>query len=157
MSTERSAVLEAIPGWEWGREKTHTWEEQRNNWITQYEKLQRSPSPTSKETEEKRAGQWQRNQRTAKKNGTMSTERSAELEAIPGWEWDSDTWEEQRNNWITQYEKLQRSPSQTSKETDEKRAGQWQHNQRVAKKNGTMSPERVAELEAIPGWTWSAK
>jgi hypothetical protein len=157
LSTERSAVLEAIPGWEWGREETYTREQQKQNWITQYEKLQRSPSTTSKETDEKRAGQWQSTQRAAKRNGTLSTERSAELEAIPGWEWDSDTWEEQRNHWITQYEKLQRIPSQKSKETDEKRAGQWQHNQRTAKRNGTLSTERSAELEAIPGWEWGTE
>jgi superfamily II DNA or RNA helicase len=154
LSTERSAELEAIPGWEWD-----IWEEQRNNWITQYEKLQRTPSQTSKETDEKRAGRWQSRQRTAQKKGTLSTERSAELEAIPGWEWEADayTWEEQRNHWITQYEKLQRAPSTKSKETDEKRAGHWQSNMRRVKKNGTMTTERSAELEAIPGWEWGTE
>jgi superfamily II DNA or RNA helicase len=157
LSTERSAELEAIPGWEWGAD-AYTWEEQRNHWITQYEKLHRTPSQTSKETDEKRAGIWQNRQRTSKRRGALSTERSAELEAIPGWEWGADayTWEEQRNHWIIQYERLHRTPSITSKETEEKRAGIWQNRQRTSKKKGTLSTERSAELEAIPGWEWEA-
>ena len=157
LSTEHSAELEAIPGWEWGAD-AYTWEEQRNHWITQYEKLHRTPSQTSKETDEKRAGIWQNRQRISKRRGALSTERSAELEAIPGWEWGADvyTWEEQRNHWIIQYERLHRTPSITSKETEEKRAGIWQNRQRTSKKKGTLSTERSAELEAIPGWEWEA-
>ena len=160
MSAERITALEATPGWEWGieREETYTWEEQLEHWKTVYARIQKAPSTISKDKEEKRAGQWQSNQRKAKK--TMSAERITALEAIPGWEWGREKtyiWEEQKQTWITQYNKLQKTPSTKSKETDEKRAGEWQSTQRKAKKQGTLSPERVAELEAIPGWTWSVK
>ena len=47
------------------------------------------PSKSSKDKDEKRAAKWQNNQRNAKKKGTLSEERSKELEAIPGWTWSS--------------------------------------------------------------------
>jgi superfamily II DNA or RNA helicase len=161
LSQKRIAELEAIPEWEWAAE-AYTWEEQTQNWVTVYNKLQTAPSQISNETEEKRAGVWQSTQRTAKKGGTLSVERSAELEAIPGWEWGTEreetyTWEEQRTHWITVYTRIQKAPSTISKEKEEKRAGIWQSNQRKAKKTGTLYAERIAELEAIPGWEWGTE
>jgi len=129
------------------------WEKQKMRWVAVYAKIQKAPSACSKDKEEKRAGQWQNNQRTAKK--TMSSERVATLEATPGWEWDSDTWEEQLEHWKTVYTRIQKAPSACSKDKEEKRAGQWRSNQRKAKK--TMSAERVATLEATPGWEWGTE
>ena len=92
----------------------------------------------------------------------MSAERITALEATSGWEWgiereETYTWEEQLAHWKTVYARIQKAPSQISKDKEEKRAGKWQSHQRTAKKNGKMLPERVATLEATPGWTWSAK
>jgi superfamily II DNA or RNA helicase len=169
LSKERTAELEEIIGWKWRSEKktergvTDTWEQQKQNWVTQYTKLQRYPSPLSKDSEEKRAGAWQGKQRTAYNKGTLSEETITELEDISGWAWnsgwawDSDTWEQKKLNWITLYNTLQRTPLPSSNENDEKKAGQWQQTQRVAKKNGKMPPERIMALEEIPGWTWSGR
>jgi len=160
MSAERVATLEATPGWEWGteREETYTWEEQLEHWKTVYAKIQKAPSSKSKDKEEKRAGQWQSHRRKA--NKTMSAERITALEATPGWKWGTEreetyTWEEQLAHWKTVYARIQKSPSQHSKDKEEKRAGQWQSHQRTAKK--TMSAERITALEAIPGWAWSGR
>ena len=136
------------------------WERQRLRWIALYEKLGRTPSTHSKDKEEKSAGQWQSHQRGAKK--TMSAERITALEASPGWEWGTEreetyTWEEQLENWKTVYAKIQKKPSTHSKDKEEKRAGQWQSQQRVTKNNGKMSSERIVALEMIPGWAWSGR
>jgi hypothetical protein len=169
LSKERTAELEAIPGWEWRsyrnteRGVRDTWEQHKQNWVTQYTKLQRYPSPLSKDSEEKRAGAWQGKQRTAYNKGTLSEETITELEDISGWAWnsgwawDSDTWEQKKLNWITLYNTLQRTPLPSSKENDEKKAGQWQQTQRQTKKNGKMPSERIMALEEIPGWTWSGR
>jgi len=168
LSKERTAELEAIVGWKWRSEKKtergvrDTWEQQKQNWVTQYTKLQTYPSAFSKDPEEKKAGAWQNKTRTAYHKNKLSEECMDELKTISGWAWsvsalDSDTWEQKKLNWITLYNTLQRTPLPSSKENDEKKAGQWQQTQRVAKKNGKMPPERIMALEEIPGWTWSGR
>ena len=37
------------------------------------------------------------------------------------------------------------------------RLGAWVNTQRNARNSGALSSERVAQLEAFPGWTWSAR
>ncbi len=160
LSEMRITDLEEIPGWEWDTDQT--WEEQKQNWVIQYTKLQKLPSKSSKQTEERRAGIWQDTQRRAKRTGHLSLERTAELEKIQGWDWGYEretpqTWEERLQHWITQYTLLQRAPSQRSKDQKETRAGIWQNYQRQEKKKGKMPPERIMDLEAIPGWTWSGR
>jgi superfamily II DNA or RNA helicase len=87
LSQERIADLEAIPGWEWGKEGTYTWDEQRLNWIAVYTRIQKTPSAKSKDPEEKRAGVWGHYQRTIYKKGKISQECIKELEEISGWTW----------------------------------------------------------------------
>ena len=159
LSEMRITDLKEIPGWEWDTDQT--WEEQKQNWVIQYTKLQKLPSKSSKQTEERRAGIWQDTQRMAKRAGTLFPERTAELDTIQGWDWGTErekpqTWEARLQHWITQYTLLQKQPSQLSKDSEEKHTGIWQNYQRQAKKNGKMLPERVATLEATSGWTWSA-
>ena len=182
LSQERIKKLLESPGWEWGpqraqraqraqsdqRDTTYRWEEHLQHWITEYEKRLQTPSSHSKDLDEKRAGLWQSTQWVAYKNGTLSQERIKELVASPGWEWgpqrseraQRDTtyrWEERLQHWITQYEKLQRTPSTISKDSEERRAGQWQDTQRTVYKHGSLSQERINELDATEGWKWSAK
>ncbi|NDB87191.1 MAG: hypothetical protein EB127_31590, partial [Alphaproteobacteria bacterium] len=49
-----------------------------------------------------------------------------------------------------------KTPTAISKDLSEKRAGYWQRHQRRLYKNNVsaMTPERIAILEATPGWKW---
>jgi hypothetical protein len=159
MTSERIAILEATPGWKW--EEEDSWEPNRLHWITQYQKLGKNPHHGSKDPEEKRAGQWQGKQRQdyKKKESCMTPERIAALNATPGWKWEEDdAWEPNRLYWLSQYIKLGKNPSGMSKNSDEKRAGKWQSDQRgyYKKKKSWMTSDRIAALNATPGWTWSA-
>jgi len=53
-------------------------------------------------------------------------------------------------------ERLGRDPSQKSSDAEEKRQGQWLSDQRRNKKSNKLPADRVAMLEAIPGWSWTA-
>jgi len=119
----------------------------------------KKPSRHSKDDDEKRAGDWQQNQRQAYKNKTMSDERIELLNNTPGWTWDEeDTYQEQWDHWKDQYvKKGNKKPSDHSKDPDEKRAGQWQSKQRQAYKKKTLSEERIELLNDTPGWTWEGK
>jgi len=133
------------------------WERQKMRWAAMYERLKRFPSYVSKDPEEKRAANWQHAQRQAKKTGSLSPERIASLNTIHGWTWKDDRWPQQKMHWITQYNTLQRLPSKSSKQIEEKRAGIWQDTQRRAKRRETLSPEQIAELDMINGWDWGTE
>ena len=151
LSQERTIELEAIHGWTWDN---NTWPEHKQNWIAQYTRLQKTPSQSSTDSEEKRAGIWQHRQRRSYKAGKQSTEHITELNATIGWKWEDDPWPENVMHWIAQYTRLQKTPSQHAKDTEECRAGKWQNNTRMVYKKGRMSQERIAQMEAIPGWEW---
>jgi hypothetical protein len=160
MTPERIAMLEATPGWRW--EEEDLWEPCRLHWITQYTSLGKTPSSTSKNLEEKKAGMWQTVQRMSyrHKEACMTPERISALEATPGWKWEEeDSWEPQRKQWLEQFKKLGKPPSTTAKDPIEKKAGKWQSHQRdyYRKKSACMTPERIAALNATPGWSWSAE
>lgn len=160
LTLERIKILESTFGWKW--EEEDTWEFQRQNWVEQYTKLGHNPSPFSDEPDEKCAGQWQAQQRNnySKKYGRLSTERISILNLTPGWKWEEDKWEIKRLKWIEEFQKKGSSPSGTSKNENERHAGQWQSQQRKnykQKKSVQMTPERIKILNETPGWSWSAE
>jgi hypothetical protein len=102
--------------------------------------------------------------RQAKKAGPkykhkMTSARATALEAVPGWAWALNleaAWEEKLAALCAYVTARRRLPPQR----DAAGLGMWVSNQREAKKaadagrRSTMTPERVAALEAVPGWTW---
>lgn len=49
------------------------------------------------------------------------------------------------------------APSIQSTNPAEKKLAQWVRTQRQQRKGGRLSPDRAAQLESIPGWTWTAR
>ena len=115
-------------------------------------------------------GSWVSMQRRSKKataegrNGNlMPPQRVAALEAVPGWEWDArgPTWEER----LAELEAHLRAHGWLPLAAHPSGLGKWADNQRAAKKaadagrkiKNTMTPQRVAALEAVTGWLWDAR
>ncbi len=155
MTKERIDKLNNTQGWEWEED---TWSKGLQNWIKQYKKYEKNPSVYSKDINEKRASQWQSNQRKNYKQNKITKEQINILNKTLGWKWEEDDkWNEQLTNWIEQYNKLGRNPYQTSKDKDERRAGQWQTDQRKYYKNNNhnrMTKERIDKLNKTLGWKW---
>jgi hypothetical protein len=97
-------------------------------------------------------GLWQLNQISYKNNGQLSAEDIAKLELIPGWEWDR-----QAAKWNEKYaiSMIIGAVSQKHVTVDGVKVGQWQVDQKVYKKAGSLSPGRIARCEKIPGWKWA--
>jgi hypothetical protein len=164
LPNERITALNATEGWKW--EEEDPFQDNLDHWITQYRKKGNiTPSYGAEDPEEKRAGSWQSHMRKYYKNtienkkGTkLSNERIAALNATEGWEWDSDSFQDNLDHWITQYRKNgNKTPSKHAKDPDMKRAGIWQSTMRQGyNKNASwMTQERIAVLNATEGWKWS--
>ena len=113
-------------------------------------------------------GSWAASQRHSKKamdagepskHGTMTPARVAALESVPGW-----AWEVKATRWPSKLEALRAHVAAHGRLPQSRRGlGAWVATQRAAKKAAdagkatTMTPERAAALEAVPGWTWHVR
>jgi superfamily II DNA or RNA helicase/ubiquinone/menaquinone biosynthesis C-methylase UbiE len=158
MTSQRIKALESTKGWKW--EEGDTWEPIRKQWEDFYKKVGRNPNKHLEDEVEKFLGNWQGTQRKLhrKDDPQMTPQRIQALSSTPGWKWEEDDkWQTSYSNWIDQYKKLGRAPTQSAIATnEEQRAGSWQQNQRAQyrKKNKNLSLERISILEETYGWTW---
>jgi superfamily II DNA or RNA helicase len=153
---ERINALNKTAGWEWEQGGIRTFQESKSDWSEQFVKLGRTPSPHSKNADEKRAGLWQMTQRGYFKKGTLPKERINALNKTAGWEWAQGirTFQESKSDWSEQFVILGRTPTHHSKNAAEKRAALWQKTQRASFKKGTLPTERIDELNNTEGWEW---
>ncbi len=159
LSAERIAELESIPGW--------VWSALDGQWLTGLSAIrsyanenghafvpQRYVSPDGHRT-----GLWVNRRRLDYAEGKLSAERIAELESIPGWVWSA-----RDEQWLTGLAAVRGYTAANGHANVPKhyvspeghRTGQWVNSRRGGYFAGKLSAERIAELESIPGWVWSA-
>lgn len=160
LDPERIALLEALPGW--------SWNPARDSFDTGYSYLEAflketgsaSPSQSEITHDGYKLGFWVQAQRRGYQLGKLSPERINALEALKGW-----TWNPRDARWLAGFALLNRfaaSNGHVQVPRNYRTAGGdllgcWVSNQRVAKRAGQLSAERIAALESIHGWTWWAK
>lgn len=158
LDTARDRLLEEFPDW--------TWDAVTDQWEKGFRHLQEYVQQhgdalvpqTIRSADGYKLGQWVTIQRTLYREGEMSKERRARLEALPGW-----SWEPRQSRFETGYRRLQehakvhgttRLVRTYVDPSDGYRLGMWAHHQRASFARGRLSRERIARLEALPGWVW---
>jgi superfamily II DNA or RNA helicase len=161
LSPERTAALEAIPGWVWnaGEAKYQQSFQALKQFVEREGHARVNPRHLEQfENEAIRLGQWVTLRRGQYKSRRISPERVAALEVVPGWVW--DPYEEDFQQGLRALKQFvsreghARVPVSHVEvyDGDEFRLGRWVNTQRTQ----SVLPERTAALEAIPGWVWDA-
>lgn len=151
----RKKKLDKLPGWYWNLDDlwNNTYSEV-SKWIDINNRI---PSSTSKNSIEMQLGDWCGKQRQSKKKSKLSKYRENQLNKLPHWYWVANT----DNLWNSKYlllvewvETNNKLPLGRSNNSTERSLSGWCNNQRLYKRNGTLSDSRINQLDKIDGWFW---
>jgi len=154
LTKERVALLESLHGWVWDL-LSFQWDEGYAHLQAFVECEGHTRVPWDYETSEGYPlGNWTGRQRKVK--DSLTEERLARLESLPGWVWDLYNIAQ----WEEGYAQLQAfvereghaNVLQKYKTVEGYALGQWCGIQRL--KRAELSEERVDRLESLPGWVW---
>ena len=145
LSNERIRLLDSIGFW-WEQDLDSLWTENWQQVLAYYKKHKRWPK-----SNEGKAGSWCNTQRKNRKQGLLSAERIARMDA-EGFIWTID------DVWMENYEKLQQFFSENNRwpTARENKLGSWCFVQRRALKKGELPPTRKDLLDKI-AFPWSLK
>ena len=157
LTPEREAKLEELPGWVWNPHEAR--------WQRSFEALERfvkreghARVPDSHSEGDIKLGGWVMTQRMNRDK--LSIDRKKRLEALPGWVWDAfaDRWDQGYTRLVkyTKENGTSQVPHRYMTE-DGYRLGQWVNTLRARGRHGSLEPEQVKQLEALPGWKWAPK
>jgi hypothetical protein len=158
LDSDRVARLEAVTGWAWS-ERTEWWEEGFGYLCRFAEREGHARVPADYLEEGFRLGGWLVVQRTTYKTGKLAADRVTRLEALPNWTWHPfvDQWEDVFGYLCRFVEREGHSRVPFLHVEESYRLGQWVSEQRSVHAKGKLLADRVARLEALPGWIWNTR
>jgi hypothetical protein len=169
LSQQRIKALEAVPGWVWdGNEAIYQEGLAALQAFVDREGHARVTATLAEpfRGNELNLGVWVSTRRMDYRAGGLSSDRLADLEALPGWVWDPNEADFQEGlaalQAFVEREGHARVPGSHVElfQGAEFRLGGWVNSMRTNFKTGgtrSLSPERGAALEAVPGWVWDVR
>jgi superfamily II DNA or RNA helicase len=157
LTPDRRTRLEALPGWEWDP-FDERWEAGFEV-LTTFVRREGHARVLRNHIEDGFGlGTWVYTQRSNRARDRLSDARKERLEKLPGWSWYvySDQWDIAYER-VAEYVKdhgTSRVPY-AYVSPDGFPLGLWVSDKRADRSQ--LSPSRVTQLEALPGWTWSAR
>jgi len=153
---EQIAQLEALHGWSW-TPKHDRWDRSFMALQTFVEREGHSLVPQSWVESGLGLGRWVSAQRSRYRRGTLEPERVARLEGVLDWCWDGDEGNWQRNLAAVRRYLVREGHADVPANhvEDDLAIGNWVTCRRAEHRKGRLSSGRVAELEALRGWSWN--
>lgn len=157
LSAERiQAINDAFPDFPWTQEVI---------WLKQFERCKnfwqqnnRLPSEYSKDLDEKCLGYWLVYHRSARKEGRLSLERIQAIDdAFPSFRWTNDSvWHEKLLACKHFRFANKKYPTTDSEDPEEAMLSRWLTQQKVFRKNGRLTKERLDAINAtFPDFQWT--
>ena len=141
LSEDRKALLEKLNGWTWDP-KWSEWEEMYNSLISFIEE-----NGHARPVKGTPLGNWVASQRRWHLRGKLQENKIKLLKALEGWCWNA-----RDAGWMENYQKLilfaQEHGHCSPKQSDGK-LGTWVNTQRMFRKNGKLSEQRIQLLDQI--------
>jgi superfamily II DNA or RNA helicase len=106
-----------------------------------------------------RLGPWVTKQRSKRTDGTLPIDRAHRLQELNGWTWDpkADQWEEGFRRLLEYVARHGDARVPVSCRVEGYPLGNWVNIQRTQRSTGTLEADRERRLQAVTGWTWSAR
>jgi hypothetical protein len=157
LTTSRVERLAELPGWVWDARPTDRWGQAYAHLQKFAQKNSHSLVRADHVIAGVNLGRWVAAQREAYSKGKLAAVRQQQLEALPGWSWNtiSDRWEEWYAKLLQYVEEHGDARVQVSYTISGHRLGSWASAQRGNYAKGCLSSERVRRLEALPAWSWN--
>ncbi len=155
LSPYRIERLEQLPDWTWDIHQAR-WDHKRELLKRYMLREETTCVPRDHVEDGFNLGKWVKNQRNYYTAGKLSEYRIKRLEQLPRWYWNLlDA------QWDDAYHLMLRYVARTHKTVIPREhneggfgLGNWAMLQRRFYRNGELSPERIARLERLPGWSW---
>lgn len=157
---QAKALLEALPGWRW-RAWDREWKPAIALMAKFVEREGHAQIPADHVEDGFDLGAWAARQRYRYRSGRIKSRRLADIKAIPGLLQAWNTVEFDRA-WKDKFKVLRafakahghtRVPRNYASEGVN--LGIWVNSMRSHYNRGKLAPERIAQLESVPGWTWA--
>ncbi|MFP5375274.1 MAG: Helicase associated domain protein, partial [Acidimicrobiia bacterium] len=157
LEATRAERLRALPGWV-DHEREAGWEAgyaRLRAWAAEHGHA--APPQTLVLDDGYGLGSWVATQRERRRQGRLPEARRDRLDALRGWEWSprNDAWPAAYARLVAFVERHGHARVPDGADADGFCLGAWATAQRTQHRRGTLSAERVAALEALPGWVWS--
>ncbi len=152
---DRVKRLESVPGWVWDQTDAR-WEESFSKLANFVAREGHARVPAKHREGSFKIGIWCDNQRAKFRAGKLPVDRIRRLEQLPSWSWNplDDLWDENFAVLARILENEVDSRIPRSRVEGGFNVGSWVDSRRAEYRAGTMSAERIAQLEGLHGWTW---
>jgi len=156
MLPERMMKLNEIKHW--------SWDPVDDIWLKNYDDLrsfvrEHDRLPKREKPSEKALAGWVTVQRTRNKKGTVSKKQFKLLQEIANWSWDpfADLWDSSLLALKAFAKREGHAKAPQGHIENGVDLGSFVNGRRTEYKKGKLSKERIKQLEALPGWSWTPK